>query len=162
MITEEEKQELENIKNGNKLVDMLNQTYQPYSDATKQLKESLKSFSSKIGTMTIIGDSFIVYDETKSVKRALAKFGAGASNSLVTGLILIYTAPESGFTTVSIAFVTGDIVGQYTEPFLNALFDCIESKLPKQQGQYNNILDMINSIKSNMINGAINRMIYGF
>lgn len=162
MLTEEEKKEWEKIKNGHKLVEMLTETYQPYTNAEKELKKSLKKYNSIFGKIAIVEDTYIVYNKTKNFKRALAKFSAGVSGAVVTGLILIYTAPASGFTTVIIAFVAGDLTEKYSEGFFNTIFDYIESKLPKQQGTYNNPIEMIHSGMHQMMNGAINRTLYGF
>lgn len=141
---------------------MLTETYQPYANVEKELKKSLKNYNSAFGKIAIIGDTYIVYSETKSFKRALAKFSAGVSGTVATGLILIYTAPESRFTTVSIAFIAGDLTERYSEQFFNTIFDYIESKLPKQQGIYRNPLEMIGGFESYLINGAINKALYGF
>lgn len=162
MLTEEEKKEWENIKNGHKAVEILTEVYQPYTNAEKELKKSLKNYNSAFGKIAIIGDTYIVYSETKSFKRALAKFSAGVSGAVVTGLILIYTAPESGFTTVSIAFVAGDLTEKYSEGFFNTIFDYIESKLPKQQGIYSNPIEMMNGGVYQIMNSAINKALNGF
>ncbi|RDU61538.1 hypothetical protein CQA53_10010 [Helicobacter didelphidarum] len=162
MLTEEEKKEWEAIKNGHKAVDILTEAYQPYVNTEKELKKSLKKYNSVFGKIAIIGDTYIVYSETKSVKRALAKFSSGVSGAVVTGLILIYTGPESGFTSVSIAFIAGDITEKYSEEFFNTIFDYIESKLPKQKGRYNNPIDMFSGFESYLMNGAINRILNGY
>ena len=46
MLTEEEKKEWENIKNGHKAVEILTEVYQPYTNAEKELKKSLKNYNS--------------------------------------------------------------------------------------------------------------------
>lgn len=162
MLTEEEKKEWENIKNGHKAVEMLTETYQPYTNVEKELKKSLKNYNGTFGKIAIIGDTYITYNETKSFKRALAKFSASASGAVVTGLVLIYTAPESGFTTVSIAFIAGDLTERYSEQFFNTIFDYIESKLPKQQGIYSNPIEMMNSSVYQIMNSATNKALNGF
>ena len=154
-MTIEEKELLEEIKVGNNILGIAEQVFESNDTMETKIKSGLKAINLGTNATINIIETKEIYNKTRSKKRALAKFTSNTFTNIVTVIMVGSSVSVGQPELVLMVFVVNDIIQQRSEHFLNTLFDCIESK-------YIDVYRTINGFESNIINGAINRKIYGF
>lgn len=161
-MTQEEKELLEYTKAGNNTLGVATQQFEANTPLETKIKSGLSAINKGADIAINVIETKDVYEKTGSKKRALAKFTSNVFAGTVTAVIIGSAVSSGQVELVVIAFIANDTIQQKSESFLNALFDYIESKLPKQQGIYSNPIEMMHGGVYQIMNGAINRALNGF